>query len=104
MGVTIFCIFQNNYATIYNNKNFVDLTFYITRSTSSRFSYSFIMFIFINDILACTFIFLGYLSHTNWINTFGLANLEFRDLYIASIYFNWAGIFTIGYGDLQSVS
>ena len=63
----------------------------------------FIFFVSVH-LLSCVYIFLSQLSHPNWIY---INNLEIKnkfEVYIASLYFICATIFTIGYGDIVSVS
>ena len=56
-------------------------------------------------LLSCIFIFLAQLEHPNWVYTY---NFEFNhdniDIYFASFYYICATVFTIGYGDIISVS
>ena len=67
--------------------------------------YMFLFIFFVSvHLLSCVYIFLSQLSHPNWIY---INNLEIKnkfEVYIASLYFICATIFTIGYGDIVSVS
>ena len=64
----------------------------------------FIFFVSVH-LLSCIFIFLSKLSHPNWVY---LNDLNFQknkiDIYIASLYYICATVFTIGYGDIVSIS
>jgi hypothetical protein len=64
----------------------------------------FIVFILISHIITCFWIFLGFSSYPNWILKKGLIDASTGDLYIASLYFHWTTIFTIGYGDILSAN
>ncbi len=63
----------------------------------------FIFFISIH-LLSCVFIFLSTLSHPNWIYINNLESSTKGDIYIASLYYICATVFTIGYGDIVSIS
>ena len=63
----------------------------------------FIFFISVH-LLSCVFIFLSTLSHPNWIYINDLESSNKIDIYIASLYYICATIFTIGYGDIVSIS
>ena len=56
-------------------------------------------------ILSCIFIFLGTLQFPNWIyvNGYELTNQQ-TDIYVTALYYIVATVFTIGYGDIVSVS
>ena len=56
-------------------------------------------------VLSCIFIFLGTLQFPNWIyeNGYELTS-EQRDIYITAFYYICATVFTIGYGDICSIS
>ena len=56
-------------------------------------------------ILSCIFIFLGTLQFPNWIYTNGyeISNQQ-TDIYVTALYYIVATVFTIGYGDIVSVS
>jgi hypothetical protein len=86
------------------NKNMFNITKLFTTSVMSRFFYSFICFLLISHFIACTWIFLGTLDYPNWIVKFNLFDQTFTDKYVASVYFNLATIYTIGYGDILSVN
>ena len=67
------------------------------------YMFLFIFFVSIH-LLSCVYIFLSQLSHPNWIY---INNLEIQnkfEVYISSLYFICATIFTIGYGDIVSIS
>ena len=56
-------------------------------------------------ILSCIFIFLGTLQFPNWIYSNGYEiNNQQIDIYVTALYYIVATVFTIGYGDIVSVS
>ena len=62
-------------------------------------------FLFISHLLTCFWIYLASLDKgKNWISQADLNFMNNFDIYIASLYFNWSSIFTIGYGDILSVN
>ena len=67
------------------------------------------MFLFIFlitvHVLSCVFIFLSQLEHPNWVyvNNFQITENKF-EIYITALYYICATVFTIGYGDIVSVS
>ena len=56
-------------------------------------------------VLSCIFIFLGTLQFPNWIyeNGYELSSQQ-MDIYITALYYISATVFTIGYGDICSIS
>ncbi len=83
---------------IRNQLNFISTI----SSAVNRIFFSFLYFLIISHILSCIYIFLGSLAIPSWINNINIQNKEFSDIYLASMYFNHATIFTIGYGDVLS--
>lgn len=73
-------------------------------STLKRFIKFFLYFLLFNHTSACIWIFIASLDHPNWISTANLTDVTNGDLYVCAIYFNFSTIFTIGYGDITSVS
>jgi len=64
-----------------------------------------IIYFFISiHLLSCIFIFLSTLSHQNWIYINNLESSTKGDIYIASLYYICATVFTIGYDDIVSIS
>ena len=65
------------------------------------------LFIFISSVhlLSCIFIFLAQLEFPNWIYINGY-DIDYQrfDIYITSFYYICATVFTIGYGDVVSIS
>jgi hypothetical protein len=61
-----------------------------------------INFIMISHMITCIWIFIGKELNPSWITEFGFTELSDSDLYLASLYFHWVSIFTIGYGDITS--
>ena len=62
-----------------------------------------VIFIYLSHISACIWIEIGkcnYRFDSNWIVINSFNELSNYDIYIASIYFNFVTIFTIGYGDI----
>ena len=56
-------------------------------------------------VLSCIFIFLGTLQFPNWINENGFElSSQQIDIYITALYYISATVFTIGYGDICSIS
>ena len=66
---------------------------------------SLLIFISIVHLLSCIFIFLAQLEFPNWIYVNGY-DLDYQkfDIYITSLYYICATVFTIGYGDVVSIS
>ena len=69
-----------------------------------RLYFSLLIFFFSVHLLSCVFIFLGQLDYPNWIYTQGYEMTEHGAIYITSFYYICATVFTIGYGDVTSVS
>lgn len=63
-----------------------------------------LLFLLSVHCLSCVFIFLGQLDYPNWLSVQGLEFNQPLDIYIASFYYICATVFTIGYGDILSVS
>jgi hypothetical protein len=82
--------------------NHFDLSKLFRISANWTFLFAFLLYITINHILACLYIFLSKLEYGGWIDSFGFMDSDPIDIYIASFYFNSATIFTIGYGDIVS--
>jgi CRP-like cAMP-binding protein len=72
--------------------------------TMKRLLFFILYFLVLNHMLACIFVFIGSLNYPSWISNSGLIDSPSGDLYIASLYFNLVTIFTIGYGDITSIS
>lgn len=70
----------------------------------ARLYFSLIIFFFSVHLLSCVFIFLGQLDYPNWIYTQGFEMKQHLPIYITSFYYICATVFTIGYGDVTSVS
>ena len=62
------------------------------------------LFIIYSHILACIFVFLSYLDNPSWITNQNLINSSKGEIYIASFYYVFATVFTVGYGDIVSVN
>ena len=69
-----------------------------------RLYFSLIIFFFSVHLLSCVFIFLGQLDYPNWIYTQGFEMKQHLPIYITSFYYICATVFTIGYGDVTSIS
>ncbi len=54
-------------------------------------------FIIISHMIACKWVFIGKQMFPSWITDSNLLDSEIMDQYLASLYFHWATIFTIGY-------
>ena len=61
-------------------------------------------FFFFIHITSCFWIYFIYLNENNWLNKYGLVDTDFIDIYISAIYFILSTIFTVGYGDIKSVT
>lgn len=56
-------------------------------------------------VVACFYIFLAKMRpQSNWINNKDLQDSNFGTIYLASIYFHFVTIFTVGYGDIRSIT
>jgi CRP-like cAMP-binding protein len=73
-------------------------------SNMKRFVKFFCYFLLFNHIASCIFVFLAQLDYPNWIIVAGLQDSSYLELYINSLYFNLTTVFTVGYGDIHSVS
>ena len=62
------------------------------------------LFIFLSHLLTCIWIYIGRFDDPNWMTTINISSDDKTEAYIASLYFNLTTIFTIGYGDILSVS
>ena len=62
----------------------------------------FVIFILLVSIHfgTCIFIFIGRNSYPSWINSLGLENNTFTNIYICSLYYLITTITTVGYGDI----
>ena len=61
----------------------------------------FFLFLFtLTHISSCVWVFIGKLEYPNWIIRQGLLDKNSTELYFASMYYNIATIFSIGYGDI----
>ena len=88
-----------------NNLNKIKLIDELNLSNGlKRFIQFLITFLIISHLLTCIWIFLATLDDHNWISSSNLTELKSYEIYIASLYFNLSTIFTIGYGDILSVS
>jgi hypothetical protein len=75
----------------------------ISNFTKNFYRY-FVVFIIICHILTCVWIYIGRLDPmSNWFQLIKDDSTDI-DVYIASFYFNMLTLFTIGYGDIHSVS
>lgn len=63
-----------------------------------------VLFIAFNHIFACLWAYLGTLTNPNWIVVKNLQDESNVDIYFAAMYYNFATIFTVGYGDIVPVS
>ena len=66
-------------------------------------NFLFLFFIY-THILACIFVFLSYLENPSWISNQNLIDSSKGEIYIASFYYVFATVFTVGYGDIVSVN
>jgi CRP-like cAMP-binding protein len=57
-------------------------------------------FCFISHVLACTWIYIAQLEYPNWISEYKYNDCTKLELYINSLYYIWATLFTVGYGDV----
>jgi hypothetical protein len=91
-----------------NTDNQIDRIYLIEElnlsSSIKRFIEFAIQLLLFSHILSCIFIFLAGMDSKNWINKADLDDGSSSDIYVASIYFIWTTIFTIGYGDILSVN
>ena len=97
------------FLSIFNNSNKdkEELDWFISYNISSRvkrFLKFITLFLIITHVISCIWIYLATLDNPNWISSAYFMDLGKMELYIASIYFNWTTIFTIGYGDILSIS
>ena len=94
----------------YSNNSFTNsLINYINESETLEKWFTLFLYVcsfFISmHLLSCIFIFLAQLEHPNWVYTYNFEiNHDNIDIYCASFYYICATVFTIGYGDIISVS
>jgi hypothetical protein len=88
---------------LYNN-NLINPGHFYETSKKRRFFFASLLFLLAVHMISCIYIFLGKLTSPNWMTEFGLRDAEPTELYVASFYFICSTIFTIGYGDILSVS
>ena len=69
-----------------------------------RIIYFILYFLLFNHSLACLWIYIGRTSNPSWISNFEFNINRMSEIYIAALYFNISTVFTIGYGDIYSVS
>ena len=63
--------------------------------------FQFFIFLFtLTHISSCIWAFIGQLEHPNWIYKYNLLDKANIEIYFASMYYNFATIFSIGYGDI----
>jgi voltage-gated potassium channel Kch len=67
---------------------------------------TFFLIVFILNLTACLFIFLGINSYSSWIKYLNIQDESYLYIYLTSIYFIIVTITTVGYGDItgQTVS
>jgi len=90
---------RNSFIVFFEKKLKLD---YKKQEYRDRLLSFFLYFLLISHISTCIFIFLGSLDQHNWIFSQNLQSSSFADIYLTSLYFNHATIFTIGYGDVLS--
>ena len=79
----------------------LELTEDSTKLRIIKFAFYFMMF---THISTCIWIFMAKLDFPNWVVLTSYPNYQDWDIYIASLYFTLTTIFTVGYGDILSVS
>ena len=60
--------------------------------------------IFVLNLTACLFIFIGFNSYPNWIFKLNIQDNSYIDIYLTSVYFIIVTITTVGYGDITGDS
>jgi len=95
---------QSSYKQKYKKENMHLLNELNLSNAYSRLFKFMIGFIAISHIITCLWIFFGKLQHPNWIFKANMQDKDNQHVYIASLYFNWSTIFTIGYGDIVPVN
>jgi len=87
-----------------NNK--LDFIETLNLSSAKKRMLSFVFtFLLSTHILCCLWIFLAVVNPgLNWISQFELTDYKSYEIYITSIYFIWASVFTVGYGDIYPVN
>lgn len=71
-------------------------------SALQRFIKFIVTFLIVSHMITCIWIYLAKFNYPNWLSRNGFLDSEISELYIASLYFHWVTIFTIGYGDILS--
>jgi hypothetical protein len=92
------------FKVILHNTNIINISLLYEISKLRRFLFATLVFVLVIHTISCIYIFLGHLDTPNWMTQFGMIDSDPADVYIASFYFICSTIFTIGYGDLLSVS
>jgi CRP-like cAMP-binding protein len=64
------------------------------------FSLFFIGFLFVSHVSTCIWIYIAQFEYPNWISEYKYTDQRDINLYISSLYYNWATVFTVGYGDI----
>jgi CRP-like cAMP-binding protein len=86
---------------LFKSKNFVYRRKKLQVSKSLKYFFLFFtVFLFISHVFTCIWIYLAQFNHSNWISAYGLLDSSHLVLYVSSLYFNWATVFTVGYGDI----
>jgi hypothetical protein len=77
-------------------------------SSMDRLMKLLVFFVILSHISTCMWIYVGlnvwHNEGDSWIPHYGFANAENIDIYVCSLYYNLVTIFTIGYGDIHSVT
>ena len=60
--------------------------------------------IFVLNLTACLFIFIGFNSYPNWLFKLNIQDNSYIDIYLTSVYFIIVTITTVGYGDITGDS
>lgn len=70
--------------------------------TFKRFIKFFIYFLLFNHLSTCIWVFMASFDNPNWLTTSRLVDIPISNIYVASMYYNFSTIFTIGYGDIRA--
>jgi hypothetical protein len=71
-------------------------------SALQRFIKFIVTFLIVSHMITCIWIYLAKFNYPNWLSRNNLLDAGTAELYVASLYFHWVTIFTIGYGDILS--
>lgn len=96
-------IYYNKQKKRKNNANHSLLFFWIPTHIRRICSF-FFYFVMITHVLGCIWCFVGSFDYYNWIVKNRLQDESNVNIYFASLYFVLASVFTVGYGDIVSVS